>query len=181
MYHNSLSIDDSTIGSVNDDHSLATYDELTEALHDHDEEDTTSVVEDSSIVETPAQKPKSSKIPKAILDDIREYVDLCEKIENSNAALRIIRERKKELEKGFMLYMKTQNIADFALKSGTITFTEDTQVKKVSPDALKKALAAKLNDPTLVDDVLNTVNADHPPKTVGKIKYTQPKKAKGKR
>lgn len=136
-----------------------------ETKDNHNDETIKEIKEDS--------KPQTTEIN----SDLREYIDICSQIKSAREDLKIITERKSELEKTISNYMTEHNIPGFNTPNGRIAFYDAKSVTPMNEGFLREKFSENNVDSKITDTILESITSKNRPSVaVKKIKVIPKKK-----
>jgi hypothetical protein len=138
-----------------------------------DEEDTDAVNSDQINATQPVNTTES-KLDNT-KSDLREFIHLCEQIKAAKNELKVLVDRKAELETNISQFMLSHEIQHFETPNGKISLVESKTVKPLSKDYLRDTISSKISDPTIVNELTSLAFAKRPSKTISKIKISKKK------
>ena len=100
-------------------------------------------VEADSNQNTIETKNNVPNISNDFIADLKEFIDLGELIHIANDEMKLLKERKKELELKLSEFMFDQNINAFKTPNGKITVHQTKSVKPLNKDNLKGIISKK--------------------------------------
>ena len=143
-----------------------------------DDESTTSRVAKSDSkrsVSTPqlARENVSSGLPDETKNDLKEFIHLNEQIRAAKEELKVLNDRRTELQGKISEFMLRHEIQQFDTPSGQISIVETKSMKPLNKEFLRDAISVRIADPKIVEELINLAFSKRPTASVQKIKLTR--------
>lgn len=126
---------------------------------------------------TPQEKKdisgRTPQISEEITGDLKEFIDLCEQIRNAKEEIKVLCDRKTELEGKISEFMKHNQIPAFITPNGRITVYNAKSVKPLNKEYFKETVSSKIRDEKMVEELMSLVFSKRPTTEVQKIKVTR--------
>ena len=128
-------------------------------------DETVDTIQDNEPTPTP-----SREVSKELIKDLKEYLDHCKHIKQSTDELKILKERKAELEEHIVTYMKQNNVPTINTPSGNISFYEGKSTKSLNKELLKETISSRLADQNMAEEITKAAFENRPSNVVSKIR-----------
>lgn len=123
-----------------------------------------------------AETHAAPELTAQIRADALEYIDLVKQIKGVKDELKLINERKKELESQIADYMQRNKINVLESQNGNINMVVKQSPVRLNKDYIKETLTEKLKDEEAADDLTRHICENRPTETGAKIKVSKMKK-----
>lgn len=119
---------------------------------------------------------ENSGLPDETKNDLKEFIHLCEQIKAAKEEIKVLNDRKSELEGNISEFMLRHEIQHFETPSGKISIVETKAVKPLNKEFLRDTIAARIADPKIVEELTNLAFSKRPTTSVSKIKISRSSK-----
>lgn len=109
------------------------------------------------------------------VSDLKEFIDLCEQIQSAKDEIKLLVERKTEIETNMKTLMSKNNLTAISTPRGKITLQDKKNVKPLNKDYLSEIISSKITDKTVVDEIIQRTFDERPSVLVPKIKIIRTK------
>lgn len=117
---------------------------------------------------------KSQRASQDMKHTILQYTDLCNQIRSVKEDVKILAERKKELESIICNYMVAHDIPVFKTRHGKISLYNTKKVQPLNKDFLRATIQVKITDPKIADEITTMAFSSRPVREERKVKHTPP-------
>ncbi len=121
------------------------------------------------------KQERKMKLPKEVMAEITEYIDLQNVIRKARDDLKVTRQRIKELETKIKGFMIEHDVPMFKLASANIERVEKKSTKAISKEYLKGVVAEIILDDDKIIEVVEAAFTKRPVTYVEKLKLTRQK------
>jgi len=130
---------------------------------------------DDRTEDAPARPPSKNKndgiqLTEEITNDLKEFIDLCGQIKAAKEEIKVLADRKVELEDKISQFMIEHGIPAFNTPNGMIKSYPATTVKPLNKEYLRETLSSKLQDARIVEELTTLAFQKRPSTSVHKIK-----------
>jgi uncharacterized protein YbcV (DUF1398 family) len=112
-------------------------------------------------------------VSEEFVSDLKEFIDLCEQIHTAKDEIKLLNERKSELEKKMETFMVQNNITGFSTPSGKVSIQSRKSVKPLNKDYLSEVISTRIHDKSVVEEIVQKTFSERPSTMKPKIKITQ--------
>src|SRR6478609_8459039 len=102
-----------------------------------------------------AVEGKTATVSEEITGDLKEFIDLCEQIRNAKDEIKVLCDRKVELEGKIFEFMKQNDIPAFITPNGRISMYNAKSVKPLNKEFFKETVSSKIGDEKMVEELIN--------------------------
>lgn len=102
------------------------------------------------------------RVTREFEESILKYVEVDDKIKDAEKTLKELKSQRKTFEDSVIKSLTDLGEDVIELTSGKIKKSRKESKKAVNKDIIKDALAEKIDDPTIVADILNTIEQNRP-------------------
>jgi|SRR6478609_4853124 len=127
-------------------------------------------------VESQREEKKGVQLTEEITQALRQFINLCEQIKNAKDEIKVLCERKAELEGRITQFMLSHDIPAFKTPNGKISVYQAKTTKPLNKDFLKETISAKITDAKMVEELTNMAFTGRPTVSTPKIKITPSKR-----
>lgn len=121
-------------------------------------------------------KANPTILTEEIMNDLRQFINLCEQIKASKDELKMLTDLKTELENKISEFMITHDIPAFKTPNGKIQVYQAKTTKPLNKEFLRDTIAAKITDMKIVEELINSAFGARPTTSTQKIKVTPSKR-----
>lgn len=161
--------DEDTWYTKDDDDATTT----TSNTHDHETRARLKAELSKRSASMPDLARENSGLPDETKNDLKEFIHLCEQIKAAKEEIKVLNDRKVELEGKISEFMLRHEIQQFDTPSGKISIVETKAVKPLNKEFLRDAISARITDPKVVEELTNLAFSKRPTTSVPKIKITR--------
>lgn len=122
------------------------------------------------------QEEQSKEFSTEFVSDLREFIDLCEQISTAKDEMKLLNERKNELETKISDFMFDKKIPAFATPIGKVSIHQRKSVKPLNKDYLSEMISEKVEDRAVVDEIVNKTFGQRPITFIQKIRVVKNRK-----
>lgn len=105
-------------------------------------------------------------------EHVRRYVEIGDAIKEKQKEIKDLNQRKKESEKFILKQMDLIGVRSFEINGGKLIKNQSETKVAVNNDIIKQAISRKVNDPAILDQILDDMENSRPKKTRVNLKRT---------
>ena len=113
-----------------------------------------------------------------VKSEVLEYIDLTNQITESKAAIKLLTERKGELEENISAFLIAQNQPGVKIGQRRITLINTKQTKPLNKDFLKQAILEKTDNEKLAEELTKIAFEGRPSAMIQKLRLESQKAAR---
>ena len=140
-----------------------------------DNGDTDVEVEDVEHVDYVEHISNTRRAPAHLPPIVEEYFDLCNKINEAKEDLKLVNERKNELQEKISNYMIKEGLDSINTTRGKIKVVSSKSMKSLNKDYLREALCKRLSDAKIAEELAELIFEQRPVTAVKKIRIIKGK------
>ncbi len=103
-------------------------------------------------------------------DNLKEFLDLCKNIKAAKEEIKILSDRKTELEVDIRDFMLDHDIPAFKTPNGLIQIRQTKSVKPLNKDFLRETISTKISDSQIALELTELAFSNRPTTMVPKIR-----------
>lgn len=111
-------------------------------------------------------------ITEGMTRDLQEFLDLCKSIKAAKEELKILSDRKMELETGIQEFMIEHEIPAFKTPSGLIQIRQTKSIKPLNKDFLRETISTRISDTQMALELTELAFSNRPTTLIPKIKVS---------
>ena len=123
------------------------------------------------------QRDVKKLITEEMKSDLQEFLDLCKSVKLAKENMKILNERKSELEVTIREFMIQNEIPAFKTPNGMISIRQTKSVKPLNKDFLRETISTKIADAQIALELSEMAFTNRPTIFVSKIKVVSKRDA----
>ena len=133
---------------------------------------------DSNEIEQEAEKIAVSK---EFEENVIKYVKIDNLIRKKMAEIKELKSQRKPCEEFILSYLDKIGQNTIEISGGKLRYNKSETKQSINQDIIKKSIAEKVTDPTIIEDILKIMEKNRPLKTSVNLKRTNERKSKNKK